>query len=286
MSLASVMIMVVTMLVIGMMIFGSAIFSASLLQLRQKVDINVYFVTSAPEDEILALKKDLEALAEVKSVEYLSREQVLEQFKSRHENDQLTLQALEELGENPLGATLNIAAEETSQYESITKFLESKNQSGTGSASIVSKINYYDNKTSIDALNRIIASATKAGTIIVALFIIISILITFIMIQLVIYTAREEISVMRLVGASMTYIRGPFMVIGVMYGILSGIISLIILYCLAWWLAPSSAIFFGGLNLASYYLRNFAEIFGIIMGSGVFLGVFASFLAVRRYLTI
>ncbi|MEK7567786.1 MAG: permease-like cell division protein FtsX [Patescibacteria group bacterium] len=285
-SLSSVLVMIITMLVVGLMIFGSAVFSSSLEQLKQKVDINVYFVTSAPEEGVLALKKDIEALVEVKSVEYLSREQVLEEFKDRHQNDQLTIQALEELGENPLGATLNIRAKETSQYESIAKFLESKSSDTTGYASLISKVNYYDNKTSIDALNKIIISSTRAGTLIVSIFIVISILITFVMIQLVIYTARDEISVMRLVGASLMYIRGPFMVTGVMSGIVAAIIALIILYGLAWWLAPSSSIFFGGLNLASYFVNNFAEIFGIIMGSSIVLGILGSYLAVRRYLTI
>ncbi len=285
-SLASVLVMIITMLVVGLMIFGSAVFTSSLEQLKQKVDINVYFVTTAPEENILALKKDIEALVEVKSVEYLSREQVLEEFKSRHENDQLTIQALEELGENPLGATLNIRARDTSQYESIAKFLDGKSAGATGSASLISKINYYDNKTSIDALNKIISSSTRVGTLIVGIFIVMSILITFVMIQLVIYTARDEISVMRLVGASLMYIRGPFMVTGIMSGAIAGIIALIILYGFAWWLAPSSSIFFGGLNLASYYVSNFPQIFGIIMGSSVFLGIFGSYLAVRRYLTI
>jgi cell division transport system permease protein len=285
-SLASVLVMTVTLTVIGLIIFTGALFSASLVQLRDKVDINVYFVTSAPENDILSLKLDLEQLPEVKKVEYFSRDDVLARFKARHENDQLTLQALEELGENPLGATLNIAARETSQYESIVKFLETKNAGAAGSASIISKINYYDNKSAIENLNNIITSGQRIGSFLVLIFGLISILITFNTIQLVIYTAREEISVMRLVGASTAYIRGPFVVTGIMYGVVAAFVTIILLYCLALWLAPSTTAFFGDINLASYYLSRFLQIFGIIFGAGIVLGAISSYLAVRRYLIL
>lgn len=285
-SLASVSIMIVTLTVIGLIIFAGALFSASLMELQGKVDINVYFVTSAPESDIIGIKKDLEALPEVRTVEYLSREQVLDRFKARHENDQLTLQALEELGGNPLGATLNIHAKETSQYESIVKFLESKTTGASGSASMISKINYYDNKSAIDNLSKIITASKRIGSLLVVLFALISILITFNTIQLVIYTAREEISVMRLVGASTAYIRGPFVVTGIMYGGLASVVTLLLLYALSLWLAPSTQSFFGDINLATYYLNNFPQIFLIIVGSGIFLGAVSSYLAVRRYLII
>src|SRR3989344_6586242 len=112
--------MTVTLFVIGSVIFSGAILQSTLQQIRDKVDINVYFVTDAREIEILALKKDLEKLPEVlPPVVYVSREDALAAFKKRHENDQFTLQALDELGENPLGATLNIKAKDPAQYGSI-----------------------------------------------------------------------------------------------------------------------------------------------------------------------
>jgi len=285
-SLSSVSIMTITLLVIGLLIFSSALFKSSLEQLRNKVDINVYFVTTAAEPEITALKGDIEIMPEVKSAEYVSREDVLAQFKERHQNDQLTLQALEELGENPFGATLNIRAKETSQYESITKFLESKSGTAVGTASIISKINYYDNKKSIDNLTRIIEAGKLIGTVVVSIFIAISIIVTFVMIQLVIYMSREEISVMRLVGASTMYIRGPLMITGIMYGAIASLITLLLLYFMAYYLAPGTAAFFGDVDVLSYYVQNFAKIFFIILASGVGLGGISSYLAVRRHLTI
>ena len=109
-SLASVLVMTVTLFVIGSLVFNNALLDSSIGELKDKVDINVYFLTSADEESILSLKKTIEAFPEVARAEYVSREQALENFRKRHEDDTLTLQALDELGENPLGAVLNIKA--------------------------------------------------------------------------------------------------------------------------------------------------------------------------------
>lgn len=285
-SLSSILVMIVTLFVIGSVIFSSVVLKTTLDQLRDKVDINVYFITSAKEDDILAMKKNLEQLPEVlPPVEYVSREDELANFKKRHENDQFTLQALEELGENPLGATLNIKAKDPSNYESIARYIDSKT-SEVVSNSIIDKVNYYQNKDAIDRLTKIINSANSLGLILTLFLVAISILITFNTIRLVIYMSRDEISVMRLVGASDRYIRGPFFVAGAIYGFLSAIVTLLIFYPVTLWLGGATANFFVGLNIFNYYTENFGEIFLIIVGSGVLIGSISSYLAVRKYLRV
>lgn len=284
-SVASILVITITLFVIGSLIFFSAVMNSSLEQIKEKVDINVYFVTSAPEEEILSLKSSIEELPEVASVTFTSREEALLQFKERHADDFLTLQALEELEDNPLGASLNIKAEETSQYESIARFLEEKNALASGETRIVDKINYYQNKTAIDKLTRIIDSTKTLGWVIVVVLVFISIVITFNTIRLAIYTSREEIAVMRLVGANKKYIQGPFVVEGFMHGVLSAVIVLVLFYPLTFWLGESTERFFGGMNIFDYYVSNFGQIFLILMVSGIMLGVLSSFVAVRRYIT-
>ena len=115
--------------------------------------------------------------------------------------------------------------------------------------------------------------------------IIISIIITFNTIRLAIYISRDEISVMKLVGASNTYIRGPFVVEGMMYGLVAAIITLIIFYPFTYKLAPFTEQVFS-INLLSYYLSNFGQIFLVITTFGISLGVVASYLAVRKYLKV
>ncbi|HJO90022.1 MAG: permease-like cell division protein FtsX [Candidatus Pacebacteria bacterium] len=284
-SFASILVMTMTLFVLGSILFVGATLDASLNQIRDKVDINVYFVTEAPEEDILALKRSLESLSEVASVEYVSREQALERFRSRHENDQLTLQALDELGENPLGANLNIKAKETSQYEGIAEFLGNESALSTvDDIPIIDKVNYFQNKNAIDKLSEIIDSSETFSLIIIAILVIASVIITFNTIRLAIYTSKDEISVMKLVGASNSYIRGPFVFEGIMYGIVSALITLILFYPLTIWLGPLTENFFSDINLFDYYVDKFSKIFFIILGSGVLLGAVSSYLAVRKYL--
>ncbi len=285
-SLSSILVMVVTLFVIGSTLFSSAILKYTLGEIKNKVDINVYLVRTTSENDILALKKNLEQLPEVSNVVYVSRETALASFKTRHQNDQFTLQALDELGENPLGATLNIKAKDPSQYASIAQFLDSRGTASTDGASIIDKVNYFQNKDAIDRLTRIIDSANSLGFLLTVLLIVISILITFNTLRLVIYMSRDEISVMRLVGASANYIRGPFFVAGAVYGFISAMITLILFYPITLWLGGKTAIFFSGLNIFHYYAANFGQIFLLLVLSGVIIGSISSFLATRKYLKV
>ncbi len=282
-SLSSVLIITLTLFALGGIVFAGALLNSSLQEIKSKVDVNVYFVPSAKEEDVLALKNKIESLAEVATVQYISKDEALQNFKERHVNDQITLQALEELGENPLGAILNIKAKETSQYEGIAKFLDS--EAGSDGA-FIDKVNYYQNKTAIDTLTRIIDGGTKIALGITLVLVLVSILIAFNTIRLAIYIAREEISVMRLVGASNRYIRGPFIMAGIMYGFVSALLTLALFYPATFWLSSITETFFSGFNVLAYYIANFLQIFVLISGTGIVLGAISSYLAVRKYLRI
>ncbi|HYF29340.1 MAG TPA: permease-like cell division protein FtsX, partial [Candidatus Paceibacterota bacterium] len=140
-SFATVLIMTVTLVIVGFLIFLSALLTHTLALVQDKVDVNAYFTVDAAESDILVVKENLEALPEVASVTYTSREQALAEFRERHAGDQLTLQALEELGENPLGASLAIKAKDPSQYEAIVNQLASDPATVVGGVDIVDRIN-------------------------------------------------------------------------------------------------------------------------------------------------
>lgn len=284
-SLSSILVMIVTLFVIGSTIFSGVILRSTLDQIKDKVDINVYFLTSATENDILGMKRNLEKLPEVKApVTYVSREDALASFRKRHETDEFTLQALDELGDNPLGAALNIKAKDPSQYESIAQFLQGKSALSADGSTIIDNINFYKNKEAIDRLTNIINSANSLGFILTIILISISVLITFNTLRLVIFMSKDEISVMRLVGASNGYIRGPFFVAGALYGFVSSIITLILFYPITLWLGNTTESFFVGLNVFKYYTSNFGEFFLVIVGSGIAIGSLSSYLAVRKYL--
>lgn len=280
-SLATVLIMVLTLFVFGSLLFSNVILTSALDRLQDKVDISVYFKTSAKENEILDLQSSLEKLAEVERVAYVSREQALADFQKKHSENALITQSLDELGDNPLGASLNITARDPSQYNSISKFLESQNFDG-----IVDKVNYQQNQIVIEKLSQILSSSRAIGFGITVALSIIAILVAFNTIRLAIYTARDEISIMRLVGATNSYIRGPFIVDGVIHGLIASIATMAIFWPLSLWLGPKAERFFGGPNLFNYYISNFLIIFLLLLMLGVILGVISSLIATRRYLKV
>lgn len=278
--------MFIALFIITSLIFMSAVLQFSLQEIKDKVDINVYFTSNAGEADILSLKKSIETIGEVASVTFTSKEKALENFKERHKDDALTLSAIEELGDNPLTASLSIKAKEPSQYEGIAQFLNKEDPMAGGNNPIVEKVNYYQNKVVIDKLAMITSAAQTAGMWIVIIFLIIAIIITFNTIRLAIFISKDEISVMRLVGASGRYIKGPFIVSGILYGLVSATLVIVIFFGLTYWLGGVTTNFFVGLDLFDFYLKNFGQIFIIVFGSGIALGAISSYLAVRKYLKV
>lgn len=293
-SFSAVIVLTLSLSVFGALIFGSAFGRALIKEVKSKVDINVYFVLDAQESEIFSIRKTIESLPEVEKVEYISREQALADFREKWKDNAIMIQGLEEIGKNPFPAVLNIKAKEPSQYSGIATFLNGK--SANQISTIIDKVNYNQNKLIIERLGRIIPAAEKSGSIIAILFVIVAIVITFNTIRVIIFSSKEEIAVMKLVGASNIYIRGPFVVSGIMYGIFSGLLTLVILASFAFYSDAMLMKFAGvqGVNdfnifasvFSSYFIQNFGQIFAIILGSGIVLGALSSYMAVRRYLRV
>lgn len=289
-SAATVVIMTVTLFIIGSLLFLSALLTFTLTSIKNKVDIPIYFVTTATEADILAVKKQVEKLPQVAVVTYTSAVDALAAFRERHANDQLTLQALEELGGNPLEASLSIRAKDPSEYESIVNFLEASPTLSAGGTSIIDSIGYSDTgpgknkKDVIDRLTAVLGATRQIGLAIFALFAIASILIAFATIRLAIFTAKDEIAVMRLVGASNAYVQGPFVVTGVITGVLAAAMVLLLLWPATWYVGQKTVGWFEGFNVATYYRGHFPLIFVILMGAGFLLGALASVLAINKYL--
>ncbi|OGJ10972.1 hypothetical protein A2565_03645 [Candidatus Nomurabacteria bacterium RIFOXYD1_FULL_36_19] len=275
--------MTITLFVITSLIFVQASLNASLSDIKEKVDVTIYFVPGADEPSIKKVEESLVKLPEIKSITYTSALEALSNFKDKHSNDYLTLQALDELSENPLGASLNIKANDPSQYESIAKYFENDNALSKGALTIIDKIDYHQNKMVIDRLTSIINGAKSLGFAVSLVLIIISIIITFNTIRLIIYMSKDEISVMKLVGAGHKYVQGPFIVSGMLVGICASLLTILLFIPISIWLGNHMTDFIG-INLYQYYKSNFLQLFVIMLGSGVLLGSISSFFAISRYL--
>lgn len=283
-SLSAVLVMAITLFVFASLLIGGAALDSVLKDLTNNVDVTVYFTPDASQDQIEQLQSSLSALSQVQTVTSISAEEALANFQARHQNDQVMMQALNELSGNPLGPALEVRAKETSQYAAIAGYVSDTQKNNPSLGAVIDKVNYFQNQSAIDRLSNIIETSRRFGIATALVLGVASLLIIFNTIRLAIYTARDEIGIMNLVGAGRWYVRGPFLIAGVLYGLIAGVLVLLILYPLTVWLGPASERFLGTFNIFTYFTHEFAFIFLVIMGSGVVLGAISSYLAIRRYL--
>ena len=263
---------------LGLIVFGTVTHAAA-SSIQDKIDISVYFQPTTSEDEILNIQQSLEGLPQVQTVDYISQAQALATFEQAHQNDPTVSQAISQLDTNPLEASLNIKAKDPSQYGVINTYLSSPSLS-----SYIDTISYTENQSIIDRLAKIVRDVTIGGWIVTIFLALVAGLVVFNTIRLAIYSNREEIGVMRVVGASNSLVRGPYVVEGMLWGAIATIISLIIVAPILYFVSPYLNEFIPGLDIFHYFYTNIIKLFLYELLFGVLIGSLSSFWAVRRYL--
>jgi len=250
--------------------------------LQDKADISVYFEQNTSEQEIIKVEEALYQFSnEIESVEYISQEKALQIFTETHKNDPDSLEALEQVGNNPFLPSLVIKAHDPIYYTEISNFL-----SQDSFKDVINKIPYYDNKRVIDRLSAI-TDTIKTITIVLGLMLgLLAVLITFNTIKLTIFASKDEISTMRLVGASNWFIKGPFIIQGILYGVISILIVDILLFIFLIFFSPKLQVFFSGFNLFNYFQAECASLFLIqIIFVGI-VSVVSTLLALNKHLKV
>lgn len=281
-SIATLLVMLLVQLVFLNLILFNVLTENALNILKDKIDISVYFQTNVAEDEILKIKRALESLSEVKLVEYISRDRALALFQERHKGDEVIAQAINVLEANPLSASLNVKAANPNDYPVISAYLNNNESL----AAIVDKVTYNQNQLVINRLASIVDTVQKIGWGLTAALAIIAILVTLNTIILTIYSTREEIGVMRLVGASNKFIRGPYIVQGILYGLIAAVLSVLLMLPIISAAAPYVKVLMPEMSLTSYFYSHLAGLLGYQVLFGVLLGIVSSVIAVGKYLKI
>jgi len=289
-SIATVSVIVITLFIINIQV--AIVFANEMLlkDVEGRVNISVYVNLDVPEDEILNMKQVFESYSEVTEVEYISKDQALADFRERNKDNETIQQSIQELGSNPLGAVLNLKAQDPSQYETIA----SKIQQSTY-AEKISKVNYQKYRGIIDNLNKEIKSNQRVAIALGATLSLIAVLITFNSIRITMYSHRQEIEIMKLVGASNNYIKFPFIWEGIFYGIAAAIVTIPLVYLYLKFIGademsesilPLSNTRFLRAYLSDYFLRNLLMVSAGQFLFGIFLGVISSMIAIRRHLKV
>ncbi|MBX4204601.1 MAG: ABC transporter permease [Candidatus Doudnabacteria bacterium] len=281
-SIAATSVMTITLFIISTIIVLYTLTSVSLDNVKDKVGITAYFNNTTSETEILNIKDELAATQGVKEIVYIPKNLARDKFIAAHQDEPLLIETVNEFSENdnPLPASFAIKGENLSDYENIASVLGSDRYKP-----YFAKIR--DNKKVIDRLNKITNVITKGGIGLTIVFIIVTIMVMFNTIRLTIYNRREEVEIMRLVGATNWYIRGPFIIEGIMYGLLAMIIASGIMLLLLSVLSGKVEQFLslqtlGGSLMSALYWKILLA--NLVIGVG--LGVIASLIAMRRYLRV
>lgn len=280
-TFATVSILATSLYIIGITIILGFTANLIIANLQDKINVSVYFNLSVPEERVMEIKNKLSEYDEIKYVDYVSKEKALEELLGLSSNTETITKALDEIGENPLPASIVIRANNPAQYE---KIVESVNNSFFKDD--ISNVNYEENKKVIDRLTNIILMSRQAGSIFGLVFVFVSVLITFNAIRITMYSHKQEFEVMRLVGASNLYIRAPFVFEGVLYGMVAGVVVMIMLFATSYFISPLTNGSIPQGNLLNIYFGNFFLILAGLFAGGIFLGVISSFIAIRRYLKI
>ena len=280
-SVTTTVIMVLAVLVFNGLLVFNVIANSATNSLQDKIDISVYFKSSISEDQILDLQKGLQSLPEVRAVEYVSQEKALEIFKYNHGGNDAVSQALAELQVNPLLASLNIKAKDPEMYQDIAAFFDNATLQ-----EMVEKVTYGENKDAINRLAAIINTVKSVGWGMTIFLAFVAVLVTFNTIRLAIYSNREELAVMRLVGASNKFINGPYVVAGIIYGVLAALVGILVSTPLIIAASPYVHAFIPDLSLALYLGTHIPQYISYQLVFAVLLGAVSAIVAARRYLKI
>lgn len=279
-SLITMTVIIIALFSINVLLLIKTVSEYTLETIEKKIDISVFLNPGVEESVILDLRARLLGLSQVKDVVYISADEALMSLRSRHEEDNAIIQSLQELEKNPLGAQLNVQAHSPSDYQAILDLLKEERYA----ALIADQAN--EETLIIQRVSEISERVRTIASVLSVIFGLIALIVVFNTLRIMIYTHREEIAIMRLVGATNWFIRMPYVWQGVIYSVFSLMIFLFAWYPLVGFIEPYlNELFSDGakINLIAFYNANFLFLFGLqLAGLIVLLGV-ASILATRKY---
>ncbi|HEY4385776.1 MAG TPA: permease-like cell division protein FtsX [Ktedonobacteraceae bacterium] len=283
-AIAAMAVMVVTLTIVLFSVVANATFANTIAQITSKIDVSVYLQDGVTTSQRNTLISDLKQLPNVKQVKYLSKEQALQNYKAQNANNPQLLSAVSETS-NPLPATIQITPKDLNHIQDIKDFLSKPNN-----AKLQSDQPSYsgDRKTAIDKITHATNILREVGIFAVLIFALVSMLIIFNTIQMAIFNRRDELTIMRLLGANTWYIRGPFVVETIIYGIFSAIVSVALIKVL--FVMARSALQASSLGLldinysAQYFSAHWWQLLLLQLGLGILIGAASSIIAAQRYL--
>ncbi|HVX47813.1 MAG TPA: permease-like cell division protein FtsX [Candidatus Saccharimonadales bacterium] len=283
-AIAAMAVMVVTLTIVLFSVITNATFNNTISQITSKINVSVFLKDSDTPQQTDQLISQLKKLPNVADVQYLDKQQALHEYQQQNAGNEQLLTAIDQTN-NPIPATIHVQPIDLNKIQDIKDFLskpevealQSDDPSYSG-----------DRKEAIDKITHATNVLREIGIIAVIVFTVICALIIFNTIQMAIFNRRDEIQIQRLLGASTNFIRGPFVVETIIYGVLSAVLSVLIINSA--FLASSNALQASSLGLLdinyaqSYFGDHFWALLALQLVLGIVLGAVSSIIATRRYL--
>lgn len=279
-NIATILVMVLVTIIITSLFLLNPISEVLVQNIKEKISISVYFEEGVQEEEILEIKEKISESINTKEINYISSEKALEKFVEKYKDNFTIMSSLSEIGTNPFLSSLDIKAEEIDDYEKISYFLEN-----APFRYLINKIDYGERKPVIDGIFSIVSATKRGGFVISIIFGLIAIIFAFTAIKSAIYNSKEEISIMKLVGASNWFIKMPFLIQGALVGLISSFFAFLLMLIFFYFFNNQIESFMGEVSVLRIYLSNSIKIILIQFGVGITLGVISSYIAVKMHLS-
>lgn len=283
-AVAAMATMIITLSIILFSIIVNATFSNQVEQITNKIDISVYLKDDTTPEQAKAFVSNLQNLPNVENVLYLDKAAALRAFIQQNANNEQLLAAANET-DNPIPATVKIKPKDLNHMDQIRNYVLQPEWQKIQSDPISDN---GERRTTIDKITHATNILRRAGVIAVAVFALISVLIIFNTIQMAIFNRRDELQIMRLLGATTWYIRGPFVVETVVYGFISAIVSILLINGL--FITASNSLQATSLGLLDisysqlFFQQYYWQLLLMQLTLGILIGAASSVIATQRYL--
>ncbi len=282
-SIAATAIMVVTLVIVAFFAFSALFLQNQLAAVREKIDLTVFLKDEATPDQVKQLQANIQTFENVAEVRYVSKTDALERLRTSSKDGEQLAKTATEIG-NPLPASLEVRTETLENLDSLNSQIKAD-----GAAVIVASTSNDDSDVRRKVVDRIVSisnGVSKVGTVISVAFLLISLMIIFNTIRMAIFTRREEIEIMKLVGATNWYIRGPFLIEGAMYGIIGATIAMAITLPLINVARPLFTSYFNASDVVTFVTDRIFLVTLAMYTLGIVIGTLSSFLAISRHLKL
>lgn len=278
-SIVTITILFLTMFSISTLVLTRAISSSAVEAIKEKVDLSLYLKNDATETAILDLQYKISSMERVKDVKYISKQEALDFFREKNKNNPEILQALLELGKNPLSPSLVIVPANANMVGDLIEELKAIDNN------IIESRDFADNKLILEKIDNITKKVNDVALFVIIIFIVTSLLVIYNSIKVAVYTHKREVEIMRLVGASNLFIYAPFLMSSFIYTLVALVAMIAVTFPLLGLLQPYLEIFFVdySIDIVKYFVSNFWLIFGVQFMVISVINILASYLAVRKY---